>query len=92
MEGILMGGAWAQSPLRKTLENNILNLPKPTSLFGDLDEIPFVCVGDDGFPLATYIMKPYPQKDLSRDKRIFYYCLSRARRISKNVSGILANR
>ena len=61
------GGAWAQSPLRKALENNTLNLPKPTPLPGDLDDIPFVCVGDDALPLSTYMMKPYRQKD----KKIF---------------------
>ena len=38
------GGAWAQSPLRNALENNTLNLPKPTPLSGDLDDIHFVCV------------------------------------------------
>ena len=86
------GGAWVQSPLRKALENNTLNLPKPTPLSGDLDDISFVCVGDGAFPLATYMLKPYPQKYLSRDKRIFNYHLSRARRISENVFGILANR
>ena len=88
------GGVWAQSPLRKALENNTLNLPKPTPQSGDLDDIPFVCVGDDAFPLSTYMMKPYPQKDLSRDKRIFnrFYRLPRARRISENAFGILASR
>ena len=37
-------------------------------------------------------MKPYPQKDLSHDKRIFNNRLCRPRRISENVFGILANR
>ena len=37
------------------------------------------------------MMKPYQQKDLSRDKRIFSYCLFHARRISENAFGILTN-
>ena len=82
------GGAWAQSPLRKTLENNTLNLQKPTPPSGDLDDITFVCVEDNAFPLST----PYPQKDFRCDKRIFNYRLSRARRISENAFSILANR
>ena len=40
----------------------------------------FFCVGDDAFPLNNYKMKPYPQKDLNIDNRIFNYRLSRARR------------
>ena len=78
--------------MRKALENNTSNLPKPTPLSGDLDDIPFISAGDDAFPLATYMMKPYPQKDLSRNKRIFNYRLSRVRRFSENAFGILANR
>ena len=39
------GEAWAQSLLRKALENNSLNLPKPTPLSGDLEDIPFVSAG-----------------------------------------------
>ena len=54
------GQAWAQSPLRKALENNTLNLPESTPLSGVLDDIPFVCLGDDALSLVTYMMKPYP--------------------------------
>ena len=37
------------------------------------------------------MMKPYPQKGLITEKRVFNYRLSRMRRISENVFGILAN-
>ena len=37
-------------------------------------------------------MKPYPQRDLTEDKRVYNYRHSRARRISENLFGILANR
>ena len=85
------GGAWAQSPLKMALENNTLNVPKSTPLLDGID-IPYVLVGDDAFPLSHYMMKPYPQKNLCSEKRIFNYRLSRARRISENAFGILANR
>ena len=85
------GGAWAQSPLKMALENNTLNIPKPTPLSDGMD-IPYVLVGNDAFPLSHYMTKPYPQKNLCSDKRIFNYRLSRARRISENAFGILAKR
>lgn len=38
------------------------------------------------------MMKPYPQNGLTEDRRIYNYRHSRARRISENLFGIIANR
>ena len=38
------------------------------------------------------MMKPYPQQNLTADKRVYNYRHSRARRISENLFDILANR
>lgn len=46
-------------------------------------------VADDAFPLKDYIQKPYSQVGLTKEKRIYNYRLSRARRIAENA---LANR
>ena len=86
------GGNWSQSPLKRALEVNTLNTPKPTCLPGRKRLIPYVCTGDDAFPLSPFMMKPYPQKNLTPERRIFNYRLSRMRRISENGFGILANR
>ena len=37
-------------------------------------------------------MKPYPQRTLDHDQRIFNYRLCRARRIVENAFGVMANR
>ena len=47
---------------------------------------------DDPFPLSTYMMRPYPQSNLTIKKRISNYRLSRMRRISENGFRILTNR
>lgn len=86
------GGNWSQSPLKLALESGALNLPEPSELPGRLRKVPYVCTGDDAFPLSTFMMKPYPQKGLTPEKRVFNYRLSRMRRISENGFGILANR
>lgn len=85
------GGTWGNCALKFALESNRTNLPASTPLPHHL-MIPYVCTGDDAFPLSKYMMKPYPFKSLSVDKKIFNYRLSRMRRISENAFGLLANR
>ena len=52
----------------------------------------FVSVADDTVPLKAYLMKPYPKAGLNEMHRVYNYRHSRARRISENMFGILANR
>lgn len=86
------GGIWDQCELKKAIEEGTLNLPSPRPLPGRECKVPFVITGDDAFPLKSYLMKPYPMKNLTLEKRVFNYRLSRKRRISENGFGILANR
>ena len=88
------GGIFANPLLGQGLATNQLKLPPPVCLPGGslLGPTPYVVVGDEAFPLKTYLMRPYPGKNLPVDKRIFNYRLSRARRISENAFEILAQR
>ena len=83
------GGVFLNCHLLKALEQNSLNVGE---LPNDGRKLPYVIVGDDAFPLKTYLMKPYPHQHLSREKRIFNYRLSRAQRVDENAFTILANR
>lgn len=75
------------------IEHNELNLPRGTSaLPGSNIETPCFFVGDDAFPLSTRMMKPYPGHGLGKEKRIYNYRISRARRVIENAFGILASR
>ena len=86
------GGAFRNCHLSKALAQSSLNIPSVGELPNNGRKLPYVIVGDDAFPLKTYLMKPYPHQHLSQEKRIFNYRLSRARRVVENALGILANR
>lgn len=86
------GGVFRYSSLSEALDRNTLNVPGPAILPNDGPECPFVVVADDAFPLKENIMKPYGKVNLTKERRIFNYRLSRARRIVENAFGILTNR
>jgi len=76
------------------LRNNTLNIPKPNPLLENGEPLPYVFVGDDAFPLKSYLLRPYSRNSLrdNEHNKIFNYRLSRARRVVENAFGILAAR
>ncbi|CAF4889397.1 unnamed protein product [Pieris macdunnoughi] len=84
------GGIFANSNLGKELQRK--NLSLPASYRPGSSTAPYVLVGDEAFPLKTYLMRPYPGTNLSTDKRIFNYRLSRARRVVENTFGQLTSK
>ena len=85
-------GVWNKSSLLQAIQNGSVKLPKDDALPVNGVIAPYLFVGDDAFALKKYMMKPYPQQNLTADKRVYNYRYSRARRISENLFGILANR
>lgn len=55
-------------------------------------ELPFVFVGDEAYPLKGNLMRPYPRRNLTPEKRIFNYRLSRARRVVECAFGMLTKK
>ena len=76
------------------LENpdNPLNIPADEPLPGSSKPVPFVLTGDEAFPLSEHMLKPYPNRNLSVEQRVANKRISRGRRISANLLGILVNR
>ena len=56
-------GVFNRSTLRPALENNLL--PPPQPIPGDDRPMPFFIVGDDAFPLRTWLMKPFANRGLT---------------------------
>lgn len=85
------GGVFANSQLSGCMSDGTLNFPTPSPLPGREMAVPYVIVADDAFPLKENIMKPYNRRALTENTRIYNYRHCRARRISENGFGILAN-
>lgn len=59
------GGTFSHSSFGKGLEEGQMMLPNPTPLPGTTEqELPFVMVGDEAFPLRNYLLRPYPGRNL----------------------------
>ena len=84
-----------QSDIFQCLENGTLDISEPYNPpFTNVD-LPFVMVGDEAFPLRSYLMRPYPGrgvKILPYKEKIYNYRLSRAPRIIENTFGVMVAR
>ncbi|XP_041982633.1 protein ANTAGONIST OF LIKE HETEROCHROMATIN PROTEIN 1-like [Aricia agestis] len=83
------GGVIEYTSFYNKLQNEQLNLP-PNNM--NKNNMNFVFVADDAFALHENVIKPYPQRNLTREERIFNYRLCRARRTVENAFGILSSR
>jgi hypothetical protein len=93
MQGrIADGGIFESTALHKILRTGGLNIPGSKCFPNGDRPMPFAVVADDASPLRSYILKPFPFRQLTKEQRIFNYRLSRARRVIENAFGILANR
>jgi len=86
------GGIFKKSFIGQTLINGEADLPPSKQICEDGPVLPHVLIGDEAFPLTTYMMRPYPGRGgLNIDKRIFNYRLSRARRVIESTFGIFVS-
>lgn len=88
-------GVYTSSNLGHAIDNNLLNIPTPRAIPGYHSNkmFPFTFVADEAFALKTFMMRPFPRRNvLDSSETIFNYRLSRARRVIENSFGILASR
>jgi hypothetical protein len=69
------GGVIEYTEFFRRLNNGGLHLPENRD---NINNFNFVFLGDEAFALTDHFLKPYSQKYLDHDKRIFNYRLSRA--------------
>ena len=85
-------GLLANSIIGKNFAEKRMGLPEGRHVPGcSYNPLPYYLVGDEIFPLKTWLIKPYPGK-LDEKQSIFNYHQSRARRVIENAFGILKAR
>ncbi|CAM4571098.1 unnamed protein product [Leuciscus chuanchicus] len=87
------GGILANSAFGQALRAGTLHLPPDHPLPGaeDRGPQPHVFVADEAFPLRRNLMRAFPGRTLPPERRVFNYCLSRARLVVENAFGILSS-
>ena len=86
------GGVFRNLVLYQNLETRNLKLPEDTVLPLSEITLPEIFVGDEVYPITTYLMKPYSKRTLDRSKAIFNYRISRGRRVVECAFGICASK
>lgn len=86
------GGVFRSSSLGQLLVKNKLKIPKPAAMPNDATNFPFYFIGDQAFPLKKNLMRPYPQKTLDNERRVFNYRISRARKSVECAFGMLVSK
>lgn len=83
------GGTFQASDLFDLLQKQKLDLPKPSFLPGTNVKAPYVFVGDEAYPLLSYLLKPYARDDIGIDEENYNKRLSRMRKSIECAFGIM---
>ena len=81
----------ANSNISYAIESDALDVPRAERIEGIEEDMPYYLLGDEIFPLNTWLMKPFPG-NLPEAEPIFNYQHSRTRLPIENAFGILASR
>ncbi|KAJ4920917.1 hypothetical protein JOQ06_000172 [Pogonophryne albipinna] len=86
-------GSLRNSAFGESLRDGSLQLPPDTVIPGAerLGLLPHVFVGDEAFPLLDNLLRPFPGRQITRERRMYNYRLSRARLVVECAFGILSS-
>ena len=85
-------GTWDRCGMNHAIAAGEAGIPDATPIPNDDKPIPYHIIGDDAFPMKTWLMKPYSHRTQDEKERIYSYRLSRARRVVENAFGIMTMR
>ena len=77
--------------LREKIEDSSLGLPPHEPLGEGGPDLHYFLLGDNAFALMPWLVKPYSQRQLTREARIANYWISRDRKVVENAIGILVS-
>ena len=83
-------GTWNKISLLQGIQDEVVKLPDGEK-FPNGEVTPYAFLGDDAFARKSFIMKPFPEQGLSRERQVYNYRHSRGE-ISENLCGVFANR
>lgn len=75
------GGVLDNTRFGELLIEEKLNLPSPKRPDNSSKTLPYVFVGDEAFALRKDFLKPFSSRELTEERRVLNYRLSRARRV-----------
>ena len=83
-------GVFSQSNLYQRLESGSFPFPQPKQIPGTTTKLPYVILGDQGYPLKDYLMCPYDTDNAAfcREIAAYNYRHSRARQTVECAFGI----
>jgi hypothetical protein len=64
------GGVFLKTKLRDLLDDNELGLPDDEPIQAGGRPVSYFIVGDEAFPLRTWLMKPVPKRNLNEAERL----------------------
>ena len=62
------GGVYAVCTLERTITDKILQFSEAECPPGSTTPLPLALVGDEAFPLRSYLMRPYPGHRVGEDE------------------------